>query len=312
MIIPDVDFQTEPPPKHYALAFEPFLYNQEAYLQLKEGERYSFYAVDHAQQHVLARIHFLLVPDERGARRAVSLPQSPFGSVECAACFNEAILYAFLCFVIEYLTNREVQEVTIKHYASAYQPTATEALRHVFSKLNFSTSEAITNSHISVDEEKIDRKLSAGQIGRLKKCQRMEFVVQEDPPISWEKIYNFVNDSYASRGRKLSMDKNTLGQHLEAMPGCYQFFSVYHRGELIAAAIVVRVHLHILYTYSYTAHASYSSYSPTVLLLSKIYNYCYQQKIKILDLGTSLTDSVEDFKRRMGGVFSAKRTYSRG
>ena len=311
MTVARIDFQSAPPPEHYTLAFEPFLYNQEAYLQLKKGERRSFYAVDHAQPQVLARIHFLLVLDETGTQRAVSLPQSPFGSVECASLLSKLLLYQFLRYVVERLTHQGIQEMTIKHYVSIYQPTVTRTIKHVLKELSFSTNEVLTNSHIVVDEEKIDNKLRAGELGRMKKCQRARFTFQQEPLTSLKRIHGFVEESYASRGRGLSLSREMLEEQAKAIPGCYQFFSVYHQDEIIAATITVRAHPRILYTYSYTALTSYNRYSPTVWLLSRLYRYCYQSNIHTLDLGTSLTDSVQDFKRRIGGTPSLKCIYTK-
>lgn len=303
-----IDFLSESPPEHYTLAFEPFLYNQEAYLQLKEGRRYSFYMVDHTRQQVLARIHFVLVSDATGSQRAVSLPESPFGSVEFGISVASSTLSDFMMYVIDELKMLSVNAIEIRDCIDAYRPSSNGLLEYVFHSLGFRKQEVLTNHHIPVDQEQFSDKIHAMERRRIRKCKQAGFVARQETLSNIQYFYSFILGCRQERGWGLSMSADEIQRTVAHFPASYKIFAVYDQQTCIAASLVVQVNGTILYNFFPAMLLSYRPYSPMVMLLAEIYHYCYAQQIKLLDLGTSSQESLRLFKVHVSGISSEKNT----
>jgi lipid II:glycine glycyltransferase (peptidoglycan interpeptide bridge formation enzyme) len=78
--------------------------------------------------------------------------------------------------------------------------------------------------------------------------------------------------------------------------------------------VTIRINENILYTFYLADNEKYLKDSPTTFLLSGIYQYCQQQKIKFLDLGIAtekgvLNEGLARFKQSLGAKISKKKTY---
>jgi len=304
-----VEYTSSYPPSHYSLAFEPYLYNQESFLRLKEYEVHSFYAVGHKEETIIARIHFAVQISSDGLLHAVSLPQLPFGSLEYSVSMTLAQITGFIAFVREQLAQQGITSVEIRDCIPAYRVDRAELLYQALLDQGFVVQKKAANHHIPVDEQELSSKMSIGQRGKLKKSINAHFTSAHESIEQLSEVYSFIEMSYQTRKRALSLSISALQKYVAKFPDQYQLFSVYHLRKRIAACIAVRVSGSVLYTFYYTALVDYGSFSPTVLLLDSIYRYCQSQKINTLDIGTSITASVQRFKARMGGVSSKKQTY---
>ncbi|MGB3585291.1 MAG: hypothetical protein WBA23_02070, partial [Tunicatimonas sp.] len=137
-------------PTGYSLAFEPFLYNQENFLALKNYPVQSFYAVNHQRRSVEARIHFVIREQEDGTLRAISLPELPFGSLEYSRSLTEDQISDFLRFVQTILAQRHVQSIEIRDCVPAYR-TDHSIIYQALQKSHYHTSEEQVNYHITVN-----------------------------------------------------------------------------------------------------------------------------------------------------------------
>ncbi|MCF2488241.1 hypothetical protein L0659_08700 [Dyadobacter sp. CY347] len=79
--------------------------------------------------------------------------------------------------------------------------------------------------------------------------------------------------------------------------------------------MTVRVNDQILYNFLSGDLPEYRVYSPVVMLMDCVYQYCQREKIRMLDLGISLDEngvykpSLGRFKRNIGGQECLKMTY---
>lgn len=295
------------PPVGYSLAFEPFLYNQENFLALKNYPVQSFYVVDHQKRSIEARIHFAIRKQKDDTLRAISLPELPFGSLEYSDSLTEDQAADFLSFVQESLARKYVQAIEIRDCIIAYR-TGADVVYQSLQKLGYQTLDEPANYHIIVDGHPLVTKVTDGQQNKLNKATKNNFIATIEPSEKISEIYEFIAMSYQTRQRKLSLPLSDLLSYAKTYPGRYLLFSVYHLRARIAACIAVQVSSSTVYTFYYTALLTYSSYSPTVLLLSHIYRYCQSNNTSLLDLGIG-SESVQNFKRRMGGTHSCKRSY---
>ncbi|MGB3585466.1 MAG: GNAT family N-acetyltransferase, partial [Tunicatimonas sp.] len=175
-------------------------------------------------------------------------------------------------------------------------------------RAHYHTLDEQVNYHIAVDSQPLATKITNNQRNKLNKATKTNFIATTEPPEKLSEVYQFIAVSYLTRQRKLSLTLSDLLNYAKAYPSHYLLFSVYHLKVRIAACIAVQVSNSVVYTFYYTALLTYNSYSPTVLLLSHIYRYCQSNNIYLLDLGTG-SESTQNFKRRMGGILSYKRSY---
>ena len=110
------------------------------------------------------------------------------------------------------------------------------------------------------------------------------------------------------------MSENSFLSQFKAAPEQYPLFAVWNRDEMIAACICVTARENTVYAFypAYAAH--YHTYSPMVMLYEGMYHYCQQSGMSLLDLGTSMLEGGPNqnlirFKERLGGIYSAKRSY---
>jgi hypothetical protein len=107
-----------------------------------------------------------------------------------------------------------------------------------------------------------------------------------------------------------------LKQTIAALPDHFLFFSLTNATGIAAAAIVICVSDSIWYTFYYAHDAEYNKVSPVVHLLDCIYACAAKEKVKLIDLGTSMVnDEVNKpllhFKQSVGALTIPKFTFTK-
>lgn len=302
-------FVCKPNPDYYPFLGESYLYNSAAYLELKAskfGRPVTFYAL--RGELAVARIHFFEQQNSDGSLRAVSLPESPFGSLEFGEVTFEE-LKDFVIFITDQLRLQGVYQIVIKDCIAAYRSQKHISVENLLTEADYLQTESLPNHHIKVETGDLVSKLSSSKRRRIRLSQKAGFSIQNYKLASFNKIYDFLAHCYASKGRSLSLGKVQLQEQFYHYPQHWHQFVVCDGAEMIAACISVQVHMRILYTFYYAASSDYDFFSPTTLLLQGVHHFCKTHNIAILDLGTSNSDSVAHFKKHMGGEYTFKHTY---
>ena len=299
---------TETWPEGYAQAYEGYLYNHEAFVQMQRRgiTKYrSFYALDALAKSVLGKVHFF--KEDHAENNAYHSPRkSPFGSFEMHAQLTADQIDNFVRFVLKKLSKEQTNMVHILHHATVYDPDHTSLLKESLLKAGFTLKAAIPNHHIGVDAYPLTAKMHSMEKRRLQKCRKAEFSFKEENVSLLSNIYDFVRVCRKERGWGLSMSLGDLQKTVSAFPENYKLFSVYGGGHRIAATVAIVVNSQILYNFYPASLLSYQAYSPTVMLIEGLYQYCQQKGMELLDLGTSASNSLRLFKTHMGGEVSFK------
>lgn len=303
-------FVIEHEPEAYPLRAATYLYNNKVYLQSKErtlGKPLTFYALQ--GEVAVARIHFFLTRQPNGEVEAISIPASPFGSFEYSSALSTQTLTEFISYIKYSLISRGVNYITLKDCIEAYRFGIAYVLTNALKQEGFIEIESLINHHIEVDSSSLSHKMHKMEVKRLRKCQHLAMKIKEEPISCLMYYYSFLQECRQEKGWGLSLSYADILASQQVMPGRYHIYAVYHKNECIAASLAVRVTNYILYDFYHDARAAFKNLSPTVFLLTGLYQYCQQSNIKILDLGTSPTLSLQKFKEHLGGVLSYKRTY---
>ncbi len=297
-------------PAGYRNAFESYLYNGDSFLRLKGKEWLTCYALQETNKTVVAQIHFMVEKEAAASSNvAVSLPKSPFGSVEFSSDLSEETLHDFITFVKEACHSLGVATIQIKDCIAAYRPDGPLRLAQVLHRQGVDFEESLTNHHIPVEATIFAHKIHRTKQKRLHKSKQQGFRFVEVPLSDLAFYYHFLQHCRQEKGWHLSMSLEEVAASVQAMPEAYRLFAVYDADQCVAACLAVQVNAHILYALYYDSPAAYKPFSPVVMLLEHMYAYCAKHQISILDLGTSLTESLQQFKASVGGVPSEKITY---
>ncbi len=290
-------------PAHYYHDFSLFLYNRQEFLQTKHTDVTTFYALHDENQQVVAQIHVAI---DQHKRQAISLPQSPFGSVEFSQHIDDAVLSYFIAFLKETLLKQLVQSIQIRECIPVYRAYGSERLSSILQQQQFVVQQTMTNHHIYVDSTPFASKIHKMELKRLRKCSKAGFSFQQESLHHITGIYHFIQTCRQQKGWSLSMTLEEVKQSVAAMPAYYRVFALYDRHICVAACIAVLVTEGILYVYAQASLQEYNSYSPVVSLLDGVYEHCQKHHIQVLDLGTSPTASLQYFKAHVGGIASQK------
>ncbi len=291
------------------LAAEKFLYNSHAFLQLrakKYGTPLSFYAL--RKEVVVAGIHFFLVKQDNRHYIAVSIPESPFGSLEYGDISSHEIQH-LVAYTNEHLWSKGVDKIIIKDCIEAYRSGRNFTCEAILLGAGYQIKDSFVNHHIPVDYIPHEDKMQRMEQKRLRKCKRAMVHLQQELMDRLTECYHFLKRCRREKGWELSLSLTDLEQQLSQSPGVFCLFSVFHEDERIAAALCIKVNSGIIYNFYHESLAAYKSYSPVTLLLKGIYRYCQQAVIRMLDMGTSPSRSLQAFKEHCGGIASFKHTY---
>lgn len=296
-------------PDCYPFPGESYLYNHADYLALKAarfGTPLTFYAL--RGEVAVARIHFFLQSGPDGKTKAVSLPESPFGSLEFGdVTYDE--LRGFMSYIMKKLKMEGIIDVLIKDCVMAYRSQQHIMLSSLFKDTGFRQEERLSNHHVIVNSTPLISKIHHMERRRVRKCFKAGFAFEKTPLANLDEQYNFILKCRNEKKRKLSLSLQDLQAMVSFLPSSYLIFSSYDSGQLIATAICVRVNASALYVFYPASSLPYNNYSPTAYLLANIYDYCQKNGYSLLDLGTSNSESVARFKKNMGGLHSYKYTY---
>ncbi|WKN33333.1 hypothetical protein PZB74_08295 [Porifericola rhodea] len=282
-----------------------FLYNSPAYLGLKAkeyGTPYRFAARN--GEYDVAQVYFFQKDDV-----AISIPASPFGSLEFDEDFTEEEMLAFISFVINHLKSLDLNYLQINDCIPAYRQSSDVSVHQLLMQQGAQVIDKKVNHHINIDEQPLPQKMHKMERKRLRKCidKRLNFI--EESIDKLHVYYSFLQHCRQQKGWVLSLSFEQMQQNTKVLSGCYRLFGLYYNNELIAASLVVVVNSKVLYDFYHDSLQEYKSWSPVVYLVSQLYQYCQNHNLNILDLGTSQTESLQQFKAHLGAEASHKYSY---
>ena len=297
------------PPGH-RYDFDPYIFNLPENLPLQSREGWqSFYAVRPDKKLVRAQVHFCVE-----GTRALSPFKNPFGSFEFSDAFTPKELFEFIQFSNAKLRERGVKYIEIRSYPHAYHPERSSLLSTFLINQGFITTNAELSACIPVSQSKLFESLSSFEKRRLKKQKQSDLRFKKIPIEELHKVYDFVESCRKERNQSISMTIGQLEAAVKVLPGKFLLFGIYDKQALAAACISIRINKSILYNF-YPAHAkAYDLLSPVVGLTEGIYEFCQEQDITLLDLGTSALRgkpnfSLLDFKIHVGALPTPKFTF---
>lgn len=204
--------------------------------------------------------------------------------------------------VENYLIGKEVQSIELLLPPIAHNPVKISNIIYMLISVGFQISRCDLNQTISISDENFTKRVSYGNLKRIKKCIRNGFICRQQQFNQLRNIFEVLTENRRAKGNELSMSWTQLNNMVVEFPEQCLLFSCEKDGEIIAGAFCIKLNNNILYVFYWGDKPGYESHSPTVHLAGEIYKYCQQKNIALLDIGTSTIGTLPNF-----GLLNFKR-----
>lgn len=204
-----------------------------------------------------------------------------------------------------------VRGIRLVNYPDIYLPNQAYRLQKLLLARGFTVAHEELNQHISVTSLSFTEHLHAPERRRLRKCEKAGFTAQicEKPDV--DELIAFIEKARIRKRLPITIQSKDLANLLANFSDFCPVFTVRDNNQLIAFCLGIRITSDILYYFLPADHEDYQQFSPSVMLIDSLYNYCQQQQISLLDLGISTSKSIRNeglirFKKQLGAVESSK------
>lgn len=308
----DFHFTDQLPPADYRADFKAYIFHDERHLKLQaESGWRSFFILNQKHKTIVGAVHVHVNEDV-----AVSPLKASFGSFVWSTSLQAEILFRFIGFVEDSLKASGVAVVTYTNPPTDYQPHQFQLLQVLLSNAGYRIQLAEPGAVIPVTDESLETRMDDWEVRKLKQAREAEFVFASATVNPVDEVFQFILNARKEKGYTLSMTQVMMERTVETFPDRFVFFEVMKGYERAAASIAIRVADDILYNFYSAHHSRFDAWSPVVMLIDGMHDWCRQQGIKLLDLGTSAlmnqpNFSLLEFKLRLGAQPTAKLTFTK-
>lgn len=297
--------------------FPQYFFNEKEHLQNQGGEKVlSFYWQNTDSQTVEAKFS-VIVQDEI----AHSPLRATFGGIEFSEEISEENLLEFVpqalaCISSDVLQAKACGTIIINSYPEGYRSqNQIQKLENCLIKSGFETSVIEQNYEIAITQKSFYETIISTRAKQLlRKSIQKKYSFQEEVSPDLSVVHAFIAHSRERKSRPMTMSLAQFEKHFTLFPKNFQIFSVTDSVRKIAVGVTIKINEEIVYTFYLADDENYLKDSPTIFLLSGIYEYFKIRNFKILDLGIAtnkgiLNQGLANFKRSVGGKLSLKKTY---
>ena len=298
-------------PEKYRKNFEVALFNCHTHRQLQSsGTWHSFFLADHTNQTILAQFHACEIED------AVQSPvRAPWGGLDFNPHIHQEDLHRFTAYIVAALKNSKEIRITSRPSLPAGAQFSMES--YAFLQNGFEVFKSELHSVLPIKKEGYKALIRQYELGRrLRRTEDLGLQFTPDDVGKADEIYQFIANYQHIKGRRFSMDKSHFDRHLQLFPEDFLLFSVTDQDRLVAASICIRATSTMMHDFSHAHNNDYDKLSPVAFLFNGIYNYCLQNGLHYLDIGSSAIGQEPNFplmtfKERAGGQPALKITWQK-
>jgi hypothetical protein len=247
----------------------------------------------------------------------ISPPRASFGGIQCdQECTIGEINFLITC-ISEWITIQGGDTLIVRQSATCYNTKESNLVADCYLMNGFEMTDVYQNLSIKVTSLLYVNQISKAEKRRLSKCKSAGFKCELWLQPDVRTIYDFLNFCRTHKGYPLSMNLDQLAVLANTFPDEVMVFTVKEGEHIISLSVTVKVSRSVMYCFLSASLPSYSAYSPSVLLIHTLYDFCQKADISVLDLGTSLDHHGMEkaglirFKENMGGLRSSKVTFSK-
>lgn len=293
--------------QYFPLSFEGFLFNEPDQIESQLCAFHIFHLTD-GKTSFARFILFIKNGEGKSPYRA------PFGSIE----FDPDLKYEELIFFIngidEFCKNNDLKTLSIISYPECYSPSNSQMLTRALLENGFIVTISDLNFHVEIVDQDFEDMVHESEKRRLKKCLKENFELKIETSPDIDEMFALIKDNRESKGFPISMKSEELKSLFENYPGKYFAFTLRDENKLIALSIGVKVNSKILYYFLPADHPMYKNYSPIVVVIKGMYDFCRENKYEMLDFGIATAAGVPNeglirFKENLGAKGSLKLSF---
>ena len=283
------------------------------HLHTSEGiNAHYFQLQDSKSQLILGSIHF----SEIEPRHFRSPYRGSYGGFELDAKVPLEAREEFISGVEHQLKTSGAKRLTIVTCPFAYDESLSAQNFNLLFRKGFQIENHELNYSMAVDTIPFEEKIDYGNLKRLKKCRRENLEVRQLSASEVKQAYEVISENRTRRGFPITMSWDALNEMMNAISNSIVCFGVFQQEKMVASAICIPVNPKILYVFYWGEVSGMESLSPVTLLAERIYRYCLENKIELLDIGTSTVKGIPNyglirFKKNLGCTESLKLTYTK-
>lgn len=291
-------------------SFTRFLFNEAEHLRQQGGEDvFTFYWKNLENQLFEARFSIFLFNSN-----GFSPLRATFGGVEFSEVLTEESLLAFLKLAIQALPKIDSLGITLcpANYLTEKQ---IQILENCLVNLEFKEKYSDLNYFMNVSERPFYQVLISKRYKQLlRKSERMGLYFQQVEKPNLREIHSFIARSRERKNRPMTMTLEALEKCFQLFSESFSVFTLKDTENLLAVAVCIKINENSLYTFYLADDEKYLVFSPTICLISGIYEYSWRNGFKVLDLGIAsekgvLNEGLAFFKAHLGAERSFKKTY---
>ena len=298
-------------------AFDPVLFTGAAHGRTQPGgaNLHWFGLSDQLTGELVGR--WLVCPDPADARRALSPGRAPFGGPQLAERLPLAVVTAFVAHGLAALADLGFRRLHQTLLPTAYAPRTSARVAEVLLAQQQKVCPDLTVLiHCRpVTAQPFEAGIAPAGRRRLRRLWAEGYTWQPEPAAALPAMLAELRHWRDQRGQPTSLTEQALTTLVAALPAAFPLLSVRHpTGARAAVTVAVWTTPTTLYYFLPASDPALATYSPAILLLAGMYDFCRAAGGHLLDLGPSLTPagslstSLLRFKRSMGAVPSVRLT----
>jgi hypothetical protein len=298
-------------PEHFPSSFEGFFFNEEAYVNKQQGrDRYIFELVNPSKKSIARFV--LFVTGEAG----LSPLRAPFGSFEFEKDLPSSEVSKLIKAVDDFALTNKLKTIRIVSWPDGYNPSNARLLKECLLNNEYRIVVEDHNFHIEAEGKTFEDDLHDSEKRRLKKSLYAGFRFSIEKSGDLRAVHQLISKCRDHKGHPLSMNLEDFEKMFKDFPDKYILFTLRDHEKLIAAAVGVKINSTILYNFLPADDIEYKKFSPMVMLMKEMYDYCRKSGCKIFDLGIATSNGVVNsglfkFKENLGGKLSCKFTFEK-
>lgn len=293
-------------PQGYIYSFEASIFHDIKHLSHQGKEYLSFYILHEKKRNVLGHIFFHI-----SNHTALSPLKASYGGIECSPSVDLRIIWKFIEYVEEQLRRNNIKSIKITLPPLVYELSSYSKISNSHFEKGYLIYKWETGACIEIKQNNYDTLLAEDEIRRLKKFKNEDLIIEVSPLSHIKEVYNFISKCRIEKRYNLSMSFDDVKQISDIFPDRFILFTIRNSYKIIAASIAIQVKEHILYNFFSAHDFHFNRLSPPLGLFEFMYEYCKENEIELLDLGTSHLEenpnfNLIHFKEHAGAILAPK------
>jgi hypothetical protein len=294
--------------KQPSYRYPSFLFHNPFHVLLQNGSEVYVCYIEN-KNSIEGRVYVFLDKGE-----AKSPYKMAFGGFE----FSEHLPYKqideWVEFLMDFCKKKLSKSLQITSYPFSYAPEQSHILTQIFLHKGFEIIQSEITHYLPITNNPFIEQLHPSEKRRLQKCKKANFRFELLENYQISEVHQFIQACRERKNFPMSMTLEALSQTIQAFPEQYLVFAVKDKDKIVALTVAIVINANILYNFYPADSPDCLSFSPTVMLIEGLYEFCQKENFTLLDLGISTDKGLANeglirFKKNLGAKSALKLSF---